>query len=85
MSAPIVSKIINKFGRFTEPPSRHRKFGRCQPGKPVDASQKEINVFRQTGVNMIALKREMGLKEISGKLEDPGRSHKAKFGLFGWR
>jgi hypothetical protein len=32
---------------------------------------------------MVALKREMGLKEISGKPEDPGKSPKPKFGLFG--
>lgn len=32
---------------------------------------------------MVALKREMGLKEISGKPEDPGKSPKAKFSLFG--
>ena len=32
---------------------------------------------------MAALKREMRLKEISGKLEDSGKSHKTKFGIFG--
>ena len=32
---------------------------------------------------MVALKRETGLKEISGKSEDPGKSPKAKFGVFG--
>jgi hypothetical protein len=32
---------------------------------------------------MVALKREMGLKEISGKPEDTGKSPKPKFGLFG--
>lgn len=32
---------------------------------------------------MVALKSEMGLKEIAGRPEDPGRSQKAKFGLFG--
>ena len=32
---------------------------------------------------MVALKREMGLKEISGKPEDPDKSPKAKFGVFG--
>ncbi len=40
-------------------------------------------VFRQLKENMVAPKREMGLKEISGKPEDPGKSLKAKFGLFG--
>ena len=49
--ARIVSKIINKFDHFTEPPTRHREFGRCQPGTPVDAGRKEINVFRQLGEN----------------------------------
>ncbi len=32
---------------------------------------------------MVALKRKMGLKEISGKPEDPGKSPKAKFSVFG--
>ena len=32
---------------------------------------------------MAAVKREMGLKEISGKPEDSGKSPKAKFGIFG--
>jgi hypothetical protein len=32
---------------------------------------------------MAALKREMDLKEISGKPEDPGKSSKTKFGVFG--
>ena len=32
---------------------------------------------------MVVLKREMGLKKISGKQENPGRSSKAKFGIFG--
>jgi hypothetical protein len=40
-------------------------------------------VFRQLEENMVALKREMSLKEISGKPEDPGKSSKAKFGVFG--
>jgi hypothetical protein len=81
--ARIVSKIINKFDHFTEPSSRHREFGRCQPGTPVDAGRKEINVFRQLGESMIALRREMSLKEISGKPEDPGKSPKVKFSVFG--
>ena len=81
--ARIFSKIINKFDRFTEPPSRHREFGRCQPGTPVDEGQKEINVFRQLGESMVTLKREMGLKEISRKPEDPGKSPKVKFEVYG--
>ena len=32
---------------------------------------------------MAAPKREIGLKEISGKPEDPGKSPKARFGVFG--
>jgi len=32
---------------------------------------------------MVALKREMGLKEISGKAEGPGKSPKVKFRVFG--
>jgi hypothetical protein len=32
---------------------------------------------------MVAVKREMGLKEISGKPEDLGKSPKAKFGVYG--
>jgi hypothetical protein len=32
---------------------------------------------------MVALKRETGLKEISAKPEDLGKSPKAKFGVFG--
>jgi len=82
-SERIVSKIKNIFDRFTKPPSRHRKFGRRQPGTPVDADRKEINVFRQPGESMVALKRGVGLKEIRGKPEDPGKSPKAKFGVFG--
>jgi hypothetical protein len=49
----------------------------------VDAGRKEINVFRRLEENMVAMKREMGLKEISGKPEDPGKSPKVKFGVFG--
>ena len=40
-------------------------------------------MFRQPGENMVDLKREMGLKEISGMPEDPGRSPKVKFEVFG--
>ncbi len=40
-------------------------------------------MFRQLGENMVALKREMSLKEISGKPEDPAKSPKVKFSVFG--
>jgi hypothetical protein len=40
-------------------------------------------VFRQLEENMAALQTEMGLKEISGKPQDPVRCPKAKFGVFG--
>ncbi len=40
-------------------------------------------MFRQPVEKMTALKRETGLKEISGKPEAPGKSPKAKFGVFG--
>jgi hypothetical protein len=53
-----------------------RNNGGCGPGE-------KINVFRQFEENMIALKREIGLKETSAKLDDPGRSPKSKFGVFG--
>ena len=33
--------------------------------------------------NRVALKRKTGLKEISGKPDNPGKSSKAKFGVFG--
>jgi hypothetical protein len=49
----------------------------------VDASRKEINVFRQLGENMVALKREMNLNEITGKPEDPGKSPRTRFAVFG--
>jgi hypothetical protein len=49
----------------------------------MDVGREEINGFRQLGENMVALKREMGLKEINGKPEDPGKSSKVKFGVFG--
>ncbi len=32
---------------------------------------------------MTALEKEMDLKEISGKSEEPGRSLKTRFGVFG--
>jgi hypothetical protein len=50
---------------------------------PKDIFEIASKVFRQLGENMIALKREMSLKEISGKPKDPGKSSKAKFGVFG--
>ena len=49
----------------------------------MDAGRKEINVFRQPMESMVDLKKEVGLKEIKGKPEDRGKSHKAKFGVFG--
>ncbi len=39
--------------------------------------------FRQLKDNMVASKREMDLKEISGKPEDPGNSPTTKFEVFG--
>jgi hypothetical protein len=45
--------------------------------------REKINVFRQLGENMAAPKREIGLKEISGKPEDPGKSPRTKLGIFG--
>ena len=32
---------------------------------------------------MVVLKTDMGLKEISAKTQDPGKSPKAKFAVFG--
>ena len=49
----------------------------------MDAGRKEINVFRQLGKNMVALKREMSLKGISGKPENPGKSPRTRFTIFG--
>ena len=40
-------------------------------------------MFRHPEENMIALRGKMGLKEISGKPDNPGKSPKAKFGVFG--
>jgi hypothetical protein len=40
-------------------------------------------VFRRPEENMVALKRKMDLIEISGKPDNPGKSPKAKFGVFG--
>jgi putative transposon-encoded protein len=49
----------------------------------VDVGRKEINVFRKIAENIAAVKREMDLKEISAKPEDPGKSPKAEFRVFG--
>ena len=40
-------------------------------------------MFRHPEQNRVALKRTMGLKETSGKPDNPGKSPKAKFGVFG--
>lgn len=40
-------------------------------------------MINQLGGNVVALKREMALEEISGKPEGPGESPKVKFGVFG--
>jgi len=40
-------------------------------------------VFRRPEENMVALKRKMDLIEISGKPNNPGKSPKSKFGVFG--
>ena len=74
------SKIINNSNSFSELPARHREFGQYQP---VDMGRTEIIVFRQLRENMVALKRETGLKEASGRPEDPDNSPKAKFRVFG--
>lgn len=79
----IISKITNEINHFTEPLTRHRDFGRGQPGTPANAGQREINVFRQLGEDMVALKIEMNLKEISGKPEDSGKCPKTKLTVFG--
>jgi hypothetical protein len=79
----IVRKITTRFDRFTEPPSRHRKSGRWQPGTPAEEMRWQVNMFRQSGENMNGLKKEVGLKEIGGKPEVPGKSPKAKFVVFG--
>jgi hypothetical protein len=47
-----------------------------------DEGREEINI-RQNDEDMVALKTEMGLKEISGKPKDPGKSHRSKFGIYG--
>ncbi len=65
--ARIVRKIINKFDHFTEPPTRHREFGRCQPGTPVDAGRKEINVFRQLWENETFEKCSISFKFKEGE------------------
>ncbi len=40
-------------------------------------------MYHQLEENRVGPKREMGLKEISGKPEDPGMFPKARFGMFG--
>ena len=50
----------------------------------MDAGRKKVSVFHyQLKENMVALKREMDLEEISRKPEDPGKFPKARFGIFG--
>jgi putative transposon-encoded protein len=79
----IISKITNEIKHFTEPLTRHRDFGRCRPGTPANAGQRKINAFRQLGEDMVALKIEMNLKEISEKPENSGKAPKAKLTVFG--
>ncbi|MGA9538023.1 MAG: DUF2080 family transposase-associated protein [Desulfobacterales bacterium] len=43
----------------------------------------KINVFGRIGEDVVILKRELGLKKISGKPEGPGKSPKAKLTVFG--
>jgi putative transposon-encoded protein len=43
----------------------------------------KINVFGRIGEDMVILKRELGLKEINGKPEDPGKFPRAKLTVFG--
>ena len=40
-------------------------------------------MVRSSGENMVALKKEMALKELSEKAGDPGMSPKVKFGVLG--
>lgn len=83
MPARIIRKIINNFNPLPDKLSRHGEFGRYQPGTPEGAGHKEINVFCKPKDKMVVLESEIGLKEISGKLEDTGKFLKAKFGLYG--
>jgi putative transposon-encoded protein len=43
----------------------------------------KINLFRQLRMNMVALKRKTGLKEISARPQDPVKFPKAKFRVYG--
>jgi len=43
----------------------------------------KINGSGRIGEDMVILKRELGLKEINGKPEDPGKFHRAKLTVFG--
>ena len=40
-------------------------------------------MFGWIGEDMVVLRRELGLKEINGKPEDPGHFPRAKFTVFG--
>jgi putative transposon-encoded protein len=42
-----------------------------------------INVFHQIEENMVALKRETGLKEVRRKPQDPAKFPKPKFRVLG--
>jgi putative transposon-encoded protein len=46
-------------------------------------AERKSNVFSQPEENVVALKIEMVLKEVSGRPEDLGKSPKAKFRIFG--
>jgi putative transposon-encoded protein len=46
-------------------------------------AREEISLFRQLGEYMAAHKREMSLKEINWKPEDPGKPLKTKLGIIG--
>lgn len=81
--AQVDTKIINKFGRFTNIPSCQRKFSRCRPGARVDGGRKRTKVIGQPKDTMVALKSEMGPNEISGKPDDSGKPPKAKIRVFG--
>ena len=43
----------------------------------------KINAFGRIGEDMVILKRELGLKEINGKPEGPGKFPMAKLTVFG--
>jgi putative transposon-encoded protein len=50
---------------------------------PKGIFERASKVFRQFEENMVVLKREAGLKEISRKPADPGKSPKPKFRVLG--